>query len=105
MIVYISGAITGNKGYYQRFLNAEQKLKANGFEVVNPARIGKILPKSFAHGDYMDIDIALMQKCDAIYMLRGWNTSIRSMNELSIAKERGLKIIYEGSKNSKIEVS
>ena len=47
MRVYISGPITKDKGYYQKFLNAEHKLKEAGCEVINPARIGKILPKSF----------------------------------------------------------
>ena len=104
MRVYISGPITKDKGYYQKFLNAEHKLKAAGCEVVNPARIGKILPKSFSHGEYMDIDLALLQKCEAIYMLKGWNASIGAKNEISFAKEMGLRVIYEGSKNERIEV-
>jgi len=104
MRVYISGAITKDKGYYQKFLNAEHKLKANGFEVINPARIGRLLPKSFSHGEFMDIDIELIKKCDAVYMLKGWNTNIGAKNEYSIAKERGLKIVYEVGKNDKIEI-
>lgn len=105
MRVYISGPITKDKGHYQKFLNAEHKLKEAGCEVINPARIGKILPKSFSHGEYMDIDLTLMGKCDAIYMLKGWNTNTGAKNEFSFAKELGLKAMYEGPKNERIEVN
>lgn len=102
--VYISGSITKDKGHYQKFLNAEHKLKEAGCEVVNPARIGRLLPKSFSHGEFLKVDYAILGLCDAIYMLKGWNTSIGSKNELSFAKELGLKVIYEGPKNERIEV-
>ena len=103
MRVYISGSITKDKGYYQRFLNAENHIKAQGFEVINPARIGKILPKSFTHGDYMDIDYALLQKCDCIYMLKGFACSIGAKNELNYAIEHGIRILYQTNKNDRIE--
>lgn len=104
MRIYISGSITKDKGYYQRFLNAENHIKAQGFEVINPARIGKILPKSFTHGDYMDIDYALLQKCDCIYMLKGFACSIGAKNELNYAKEHGIRVLYQTNKNDRIEV-
>lgn len=102
--VYISGPITKDKGYYQKFLNAEHKLKEAGCEVINPARIGKILPKSFEHGEYMKVDYTLISLCDAVYMLKKWNTSIGAKNEYTFAKELGLKVLYEGTKNERIEV-
>lgn len=95
MRIYISGPITKDKDFYTKFLNAEKKLKADGHEVINPARVGKLMPKSFEHKDYMDIDFALMQKCDAIYLLKGWRASLGSVNELSFAKQRGMKILHE----------
>ena len=95
MRVYISGPITKDKDFYNKFLNAEKRLKAEGYEVINPAKIGLMLPKSFEHKDYMDIDFALMQKCDAIYLLKGWRASIGSVNEVSYAKERNMKILHE----------
>ena len=104
MKVYISGPITKDKGYYQKFLNAESHLRAQGLETVNPARVGRLLPKSFTHGDYMDVDYILLQKCDCIYMLKGWNASIGAKNELSYAKEHGIKVLYQTNKNDRIEV-
>ncbi|MBR5177710.1 MAG: DUF4406 domain-containing protein, partial [Lachnospiraceae bacterium] len=78
-----------------KFKNAETKLREEGYEVINPAKVGLLMPKSFEHKDYMDIDFALMQKCEAIYLLKGWRASIGSVNELSFARQRGMKIIYE----------
>lgn len=104
MRVYISGPITKDKNFYNKFKEAEQRLKEAGYEVINPAKIGLLLPKSFTHGDYMDIDYALLQKCDCIYMLKGYNASIGAKNELNYAKEHGIKVLYQISKNDRIEV-
>ena len=95
MRVYISGPITKDKDHYNKFINAENKLKEAGYEVINPARIGKMLPTSFEHKDYMDVDFALLQKCDAIYLLKGWRASIGSVNEVNYARQREMKIIHE----------
>ena len=95
MRVYISGPNTKDKNFYNKFIEAEKQLKEAGYEVINPARIGVMLPKSFEQKDYMDIDFALMQKCDAIYLLKGWRASIGSVNEVSYAKQRDMKILHE----------
>ena len=60
MRIYISGAITKDKGFYRRFLNAESDLKRHGHEVINPARIGKILPKNMDYEEFMSIDLFLL---------------------------------------------
>ena len=104
MKIYISGPITKDKGHYQKFLNAESHIRSQGHETINPARIGRLFPKSFTHGDYMDISYALLQKCDAIYMLKGWNASVGSKSEIEYAKAHGIKVLYQISKNDRIEV-
>lgn len=95
MRVYISGPITKDKDFLSKFNKAEDRLKAEGHEVINPAKIGVMLPKSFEHKDYMDIDFALLQKCDAVYLLKGWRASIGSVNEVNYARQREMKIIHE----------
>lgn len=35
---YISGPVTGNENYMQQFEEAEQKIKACGFNVINPQK-------------------------------------------------------------------
>jgi hypothetical protein len=85
MIVYISGAITNDKHYRRKFAKAEKRLRKRGFEVINPAKIGDLMPKSFSHRDYMDIDLELLKKADAIYMLKGWHFSIGATVEFMYA--------------------
>lgn len=46
MRIYISGPITKDKDYYKKFLMAEAKLTADGHEVINPAKVGLLMPKS-----------------------------------------------------------
>lgn len=97
MRIYISGKISGlsTRDYLLRFHKAEQMLRAAGNEVINPASIGLMLPQTFLHPDYMDIDIMLLSKCDAIYMLNGWEDSEGAQEEHEYAEREGLDIIYE----------
>lgn len=44
----------------------------------------------------MDADLAAVRSCDAIYMLKGWDTSRGAKRELAEAIEHGLQIIQEG---------
>jgi len=97
MRVYISGKITDVpvRRYLLRFARAEQMLRAEGHEVINPAAIGLNLPMSFTHRDYMDVDIMLLDKCDAIFMLNNWEDSAGAQQEHEYAEQKGLDIIYE----------
>lgn len=94
MIVYISGPITGKSNYKDIFHAAEKKLRMGGVEVINPAEIADLFPKSFKHGDYMDIDFALLDKADAILMLDGWASSTGCCMELGYAKAKG-KVVFK----------
>lgn len=42
--VYISGSITGTDDYMERFSKAEKELEAQGFGVINPAKVNAQLP-------------------------------------------------------------
>ena len=94
MIVYISGPITGKKNYKNVFMEAERKLRMGGCEVINPAEIADLFPKSFRHGDYMDIDLVLLDKADAILMLPGYEKSQGASMELGYAIAKG-KVVFK----------
>ena len=98
MRVYISGAITHDKGYYQKFLNAEVALKKQGHEVINPARVAKALPRQMEYEDYMRIDFACIETCDAICLLKDWETSDGAKRKKEYAESMGKRIIYERKK-------
>ena len=95
MIVYISGAITNDKHYRRKFAKAEKRLRKRGFEVINPAKIGDLMPKSFEHYDYLHIDLAMLDRANAIYMLPGWIDSRGARIEFRTALRQGKEIWIE----------
>ena len=69
--VYISGPITGKKGYFGIFERAETLLTDAGFIALNPAR----LPEGMANEQYMRINFAMLDSADAVLFLDGWEMS------------------------------
>lgn len=92
--IYLSGPITGSNDYIERFLAVEQKTKRPWNDVVNPAKIDKMLPE-LTHQEYMIVDLALLRLCDAILMMEGWQQSNGCRQEYDFAKEHGILILEE----------
>ena len=44
----------------------------------------------------MDADLAAVRSCDALYILRGWETSRGAKKELAEALAHGLQVMQEG---------
>ena len=102
MKIYISGKITNNKDYKQKFKNAvyflidnKEKLFPNESEITyfNPAEIK--LPDTATWEDYMRYDLKVLLECQAIFMLDGWKESEGAKTEFFIAQKLKLKIFYE----------
>ena len=74
MRVYISGPITGNPTYKRDFKIIEDLLVSQGHEVINPVKIAECYPY-LKYGEYMKVDLALLEISDAIYMMDGWEES------------------------------
>ena len=72
MKLYISGRISGRptKLAQAEFGEAEAKIRKFGLIPVNPMNNG--LPADTEWEDQMGQDIAMLLRCDAIYMLPGW---------------------------------
>ena len=92
--IYISGPITGIDNYTDRFSEAEIHLTGNGWKVVNPAKLGWILPVDATWDDFMSVDFKLLAACGTIYMLSGWEKSAGAKAEMAFAKERGIQVMY-----------
>lgn len=97
MRIYISGPITGIEPSvaYRWFLNAEWKIQKLGHIAVNPLKIGYFLPEDFRHQDFMDVDMAILKKMDAIVLLDGWESSQGCTQEFSYACRNDMKIFYD----------
>ena len=94
MRIYISGQISGKDNFPEDFQKAECWLKLNDYQPINPAKFNNVLPK-LDYKDYMAIDYKLIDLCDGIYMLDGWQKSKGACAELSYAKSLGKKVIYQ----------
>lgn len=91
MKVYIAGKIRGDKNYKAKFEKAEAYLKTLGHSVMNPA----VLPSSgFSHKEYMKICLAVLETCDAVYMLPDWRKSRGARAEYKFASKKGKAIMF-----------
>lgn len=93
MTVYISGKITGDSNYRDKFALVERNLIKKGYDVVNPCHLGEY--DFFSYEQYMHVDFALIDVCDAIYMLKDWTGSSGARREKEYAEKLGKKIMYE----------
>lgn len=91
--VYISGRITGDPHYREKFARAERVLRRRGYEPVNPTK-GEPDGKEWTW--YMRRDIKKLCDCDRICMLNDWPESKGATVENSIARELGMPVMYLG---------
>lgn len=87
MIVYISGPITGVPDFRERFQAAADQLLAMGHTVVNPAGMESLVDGEVTYDLILQMDLALLDCCDAICMLPGWEASNGARAEFRRAKE------------------
>ena len=100
MKIFISGAIAGTSDYKERFAKAEQHLKDLGHEVINPVKLTESLPEDTPWETYMEITIAALKTCEAIYMTKGFKKSIGANIEHAFACKMDLCLMYEEEDNA-----
>lgn len=95
MKIYIAGPMTGLPELNFPAFHAEAKrLRALGYEVVNPAEIN--VDPSTGWAQCMRADIKELVTCDGIAMLHGWEKSKGATLEQHIAKALGMFITEAG---------
>ena len=78
----------------ENFSAAEGRLVDQGWQVVNPAKMGWVLPEDASWEDFMRMDFMLLANCSAIYMLKNWERSRGAKAEMAFAREHGIAIMY-----------
>ena len=97
MKIYISGAITNNPNYKEDFERAEDYLQREypSAEIINPALVNSFLPKSTTHEEYMRMSFCMLDMCNSIFMIDGWQKSCGSSQELGYAIARDKVFLFE----------
>lgn len=114
-VVYIAGPMRGIPQFnFPAFFAAEDKMKADGYKVFNPARkdeekYGDKLWKNNENGSETEASAntgfslrdalawdtkVICKECDTIAMLPGWEKSSGAFAEWSLARALGLKVVY-----------
>jgi len=102
---YIAGPMRGHPLYnFPAFDAAAVYLQQYDFDVVSPADMDReqgFDPEwaTISDNEYeaaMARDLAAIEKCDGIYLLRGWERSQGARREVAKAIELGLSILLEG---------
>lgn len=91
LTVYVSGPMTGYDDYnFPAFNEAAEMLKAEGYEVVNPAAKGIVSDWDWA--DYLRCDLSeIVDKCNAFYTLPGWQESKGAALEVRVMQALGFE--------------
>lgn len=93
MKLYISGPISSDlDGYRAKFADAEARLRAVGYDVVNPAELEEPVWNEPTWLDYMRRDIPALVECDGVATLWDWQTSRGARVEVELAYGLGLPV-------------
>jgi hypothetical protein len=91
MKLYLAGPMTGYPEFnFPAFRAEAARLRAMGFEIVNPAEI--VTDQSVAWLDCMRADIKQLVDCDGIALLAGWAQSRGASIEHNLARDLGLRV-------------
>tara|TARA_R110000850_G_scaffold162143_1_gene286835 strand:- start:399 stop:1094 length:696 start_codon:yes stop_codon:yes gene_type:complete len=90
--IYIAGPMSTHPDFNRPAFNStSDALSLAGYIVLSPA----ILPDGLTQAQYMQIDLTMLQCCDAIFMLNNWDDSAGAMAEHALAMKLGLTVIHE----------
>ena len=93
--IYIAGPMTNMPALNFPAFHAEAaRLRALGYEVVNPAEVNAE-PTAGWHA-CMRADIAQLVTCDAVRLLEGWESSRGASLEAHIAHSLDMRLVYPG---------
>jgi hypothetical protein len=79
---YIAGKITGNPNYKQEFSEAEKKLTAERYVIMNPS----FMQEGFEQLEYLHVCMAMIDVCEEVCFLPTWKDSKGSHCEYGYAQ-------------------
>ena len=106
--IYISGRMSGvpRHIYKEQFLQAEERLKGLGYDVVNPCgTFAYLLHKVFGYYAVLAYDLWRLSRCDAIFMLDGWKESRGARIERAAALADRRRVLLEEMTDKEIDLT
>lgn len=95
MRIYISGAISGTTDFMERFAKADKEFTEQGCSVLNPAKVNAQLPEDTSYEEYMKMCFCMLDMCESIFMLKGWEKSCGANREYGYALAKDMIIMFE----------
>lgn len=87
---YLSGAVSNDPDFRDKFAYAEYQLKKRGFKVLNPVKHEKD-GKKWSY--YLRKDIRKLTRCDGIILMDDWFESEGAQLEKTVAEGLGMRIL------------
>jgi hypothetical protein len=85
-IIYIAGRYRGDKSVNAlNFQDAARRIFTAGHMPLNPIANTVYLDGEFSDDDFISRDLLLVGRCDGVYLLQGWETSVGARRELEHA--------------------
>lgn len=93
-MIFISGKITGDDNYVEKFNKAKEKLKKlyPDYSIISPTDIDLI---DVNYEKCLNITLNLVENCDIIYLLNDWFDSYGAKQEAIAAKYNDLEFLFE----------
>lgn len=89
--IYLSGKISGDPNFKEKFAQKAKELTDQGHLVFNPA----LHPDMFTWEQFMELDLKALANCDSIYLLDDWKDSRGAKIEYDEALRLGKEILFE----------
>ncbi len=98
-VLYISGPYRAKtlSGVYDNILTARRWAKyywEKGYVVLCPHMNSAFMDGENTDAQFLEGDLRLLERTDAIVMIPGWKNSVGAKAELEHAKNLGMKVIY-----------
>lgn len=99
-LIYVAGAYTGDvAGNIGRAEAASIALIRNGWHVITPHKNTSGYEKyengtTIIKSTWLEMDLNILARCDAMYVMNGWRTSQGTRGEIDFATENDIPTFY-----------